>query len=165
MEDLFAAVQPFLGAAAQAAADAMNHPNPAEGLQPVQPPQAPVQELAEVPFPAPQDGYDPIEPRIGGESLSRIYLSLICKYKGELPPSNTLFDQAYSIFEIKRKILLKMEELDQNGNWLATGAQFIKTKKGGDYSLKSLNAIFESLERVGHRSEYFDSFVSKRDRP
>lgn len=58
-----------------------------------------------------------------------------------------------------------MEELDQNGNWLATGAQFIKTKKGGDYSLKSLNAIFESLERVGHRSEYFYSFVSKRDRP
>ena len=109
--------------------------------------------------------YDPIEPRIGGESLSQIYLRLICKYKGkgELPPSNIFLDQAYAIFESKRRILLKMNELDPGGGWIANGAQFIKTKKGGDFSLKSLNAIFESLESEGRNGEYWHSFLSKRD--
>jgi len=48
MQDLWEAVRPFLEAAAQAAADAGNHPNPAEGPQQVQTPQAPAQEPAEV---------------------------------------------------------------------------------------------------------------------
>jgi len=102
MEELWEVVQPFLMAAPEAL------------------PQAPAP--AEVPFPAPHAnyGYDPIEPRIGGESLSWIYLRLICKYKGkgELPPSNTFFDQAYSIFETKRNRLLKM------GAGLQTGLNF-----------------------------------------
>lgn len=55
-----------------------------------------------------------------------------------------------------------MQELDPNGGWLAGGAQFIKTKKGLDFSLKSLNEIFESLQSEGHNSPFCHSFVEKR---
>lgn len=60
--------------------------------------------------------YDPFELQIGGESLSRIYLNLICKYKGkgELPSSDIFFNKAYSV---KKKRLFKMGELDPGGVW------------------------------------------------
>lgn len=48
MEELLNAVLPFLESTAQPAADAVHHPNPAEGPQQVQPPQAPAPEPAEV---------------------------------------------------------------------------------------------------------------------
>ena len=107
-----------------------------------------------------------LEQRIGGESLSDIYVGLLCNYKGkgELPALDVFYNKAYSIFECKRKLLLKMEELDPNGGWLSDGAQFIKTKKGGDFSLKSLNAIFDSLESEGRTSPHFlDFFLKKRN--
>lgn len=64
----------------------------------------------EVPSPAPP-GYDPLEPRIGGDSVSQIYLQLICKYKGkELPETEIFLERAPSIFERKSRILLRMEE-------------------------------------------------------
>lgn len=54
-----------------------------------------------------------------------------------------------------------MEELDPGRGWLVDGAQFIKTKKGKDYSEDSLNAVFESL---GRDSPYFSQFaLSKRN--
>ncbi len=66
MEELWTAVQPFLMAAQEA-------------LPPV-----PDQPQVAVPSPAlhPNVDYDPLNQQIGGESLSQIYLQLICKYRG-----------------------------------------------------------------------------------
>ncbi len=123
------------------------------------------QQEVEVPYPDTNLNYDPIEPRIGGESLSQISLSLICRYKGkELPPSNFFFEKACSIFESKRRIILKMEELDPGRGWLLDGARVIKAQNGKDFSLSRLNAILNSLENEGRNSSYFHSLVSKKAR-
>nr|WP_322779617.1 hypothetical protein [Frankia sp. Cas4] len=105
-------------------------------------------------------------PQIGGESLSQIYLRLICNYrgKGELPQSEFFFDKASLLFEMKGRILFKLAELEPNRGWLESGARFIKTKNGQDFSLNSLRDVFFSLERLGKNSPYFVSFVSKRDK-
>ena len=82
----------FVGRVFHTALDALPQaPDQQPGAAPEALPQAPAP--AEVPSPAPHMNldYDPLEPQIGGESLSRIYSNLICKYKGkrELPLSNT----------------------------------------------------------------------------
>nr|YP_010536389.1 cytochrome c oxidase subunit 2 [Rhododendron x pulchrum]UYC28785.1 cytochrome c oxidase subunit 2 [Rhododendron x pulchrum] len=131
-------------------------------------PQVPDPQLVEVPSPAPPTlGDAPLEePRIGGESVSQIYLQLLCKYrgKGELPEMDLFWERAESIFRSKSRILLRMEELDPGRGWLVDGARFLKTIKGQDFSEKSLNAIFKSLGRDGRESPFFGKFyLSKRN--
>jgi hypothetical protein len=96
VSELFAAVFPFL----QDAAATLNAGQ--EAL-----PQVPDPQLVEVPSPAPPTlGDAPLEePRIGGESVSQIYLQLLCKYrgKGELPEMDLFWEKAESIFKSKRK--------------------------------------------------------------
>lgn len=155
--ELIEAVLPFLHYSQEAAALNAGH----EALPQVPDPQL---ELVEVPSPAPQD-YDPLELRIGGESLSQIYLQLICKYKGkgELPDMDDFLERAESLFQKKKAIFLKLgvEELDPGRGWLVDGSQFIKNKRGNDYSEASLNAVFESLRREGRDSPYFS--LSKKN--
>jgi len=102
----------------------------------------------------------PNEEQIGGETLSKIYLRLLCEYRGRgtLPLDAFFFAKAQSIFEIKKGILLRMDALDPVGGWLVDGAQFLKTKKGVNFSLKTLQAILQSLESEGVESSYFFLF-------
>lgn len=127
---------------------------------------APVQVEGETGEETSTSDYTHITPQIGGESFSQIYLRLICNYKGkgELPKSKFFFDKASPIFEMKGRILFKLEELEPNRGWLESGARFIQTKNGQDFSLNSLRDVFFSLERQGQNSPYFVSFVSKRDK-
>jgi hypothetical protein len=91
---------------------------------------------------------------------AQIYLQLICEYKGKskLPSDEFFFNKAYSIFESKRHILLKMEELDPGRGWLVDGARFIKTPNGKAFAVERLDTVFESLESEGHDSLFFTQF-------
>jgi hypothetical protein len=152
MHELLAAVIPFLREVPEALAAAPDVQVPEALLQ------APL-EQNDHHLGFPQTG-------AGGTSVPQIYLQLLCTYKGkgELPPANIFLEKAESIFEGKRRILFKMEELDPGGGWLERGAPFIKTQKGRDFSITKLNQVFESLESEGHNSPHFRSFVEKRDR-
>ncbi|EEF30329.1 conserved hypothetical protein [Ricinus communis] len=52
------------------------------------------QPLVEVP--SPEGNFNYTDPRIGGESLSKIYIKLVCQYrgKGELLDSSFFFEKA-----------------------------------------------------------------------
>ena len=117
VSELFAAVSQFLPEAA-----ALNAGH--EAL-----PQVPDPQLVEVPSPAlPTLGDAPLEERrIGGESVSKIYLQLICKYKGkgELPEMD--IQKAESIYESKSRIsYYGWRSLIRVGAGLWTGPCFSK---------------------------------------
>lgn len=108
----------------------------------------------------------PPSPTSGGESLSEIYTRLLFNYKKDnLPQLSYFHEQAQAIFDIKRKILLRMDELDPNGGWLLDGAPFLRNQKtGAEYRLKKLGDILKDLEVQGLDSYYFKVLSLKKPR-
>jgi len=126
-------------------------------------------EPAEVPHADPNPNWDPesqsLEKRIGGETSSQIYSRLVSSYRGKtLPSPDILCEKASSIFAIKGKILHKMEDLDPGGGWLSGGARFLKTRKGAEFSLKTLHSVFDCLESQGADSPHYRAFIQHKGR-
>jgi len=117
-------------------------------------------------FGAPVPPIEAPEPKIGGESPSKIYLQLVCSYKGKgaLPSDEFFLERAESIFKWKRQILLRMDELDEGRGWVVNGGRFLKNRNGMDFSEDRLKEVFYSLQQNGRESPFFSQFrLSKRN--
>jgi hypothetical protein len=119
-------------------------------------------------IPGPQEPSNEEDPSIGGESVNRIQTRLLLEYHGKkkkrpLPPFHFFSKKAWAIFEGKKKILERMEELDPGGDWIERGASCLRHNNGMEFSIASLEKAFSSLHSEGRGSQYFRDFMEKRD--
>lgn len=135
-----------------------NHAEPSEGPSRVGSIEMPLEvDQGDEEFPPPRSFW--------GESISEIWARLFRHSKKDVPDFDQLSTRAEASFEMKKKILSRLDHLDPAGGWLLDGAPLLKNQRSGaEYPLRKLKEILQSLEGEGHNSRFLNDLFSRKDR-